>query len=150
MVEGLFGISFLTPLVFTILVSLFTSLLSQLSFKFFTNKDFLKVSRARMKELQKKLLKNKSSDSTEVSSEEYVKIQNELLNLNMEVMTHSLKPSLINTIPFLVIFSYINKLIPKDLVLLTLPVVNLDLKFFWVYFLFSIIFSTILRKFLNR
>ena len=51
----MYGITWLTPAIFTMFVALFTSLVSQLMFVFFTNKEFISDSRNEMKKLQKKL-----------------------------------------------------------------------------------------------
>ena len=148
MVDFLFGITWLSPLLFTIIVSLLTSTLSQLSFAFFTNKDFIKKSREELKEMQNKLKSMKPED------EEYVTLQNKLLDLNMQVMTHSLKPTLINTIPFLVILTYAKSIIPLNQALITLPfsipLAGASLEFVGVYFICSFAFSSILRKILGR
>lgn len=148
LVDFLFGITWLSPLLFTIIVSLLTSTLSQLSFAFFTNKDFIKKSREELKEMQNKLKSMKPED------EEYVTLQNKLLDLNMQVMTHSLKPTLINTIPFLVILTYAKSIIPLNQALITLPfsipLAGASLEFVGVYFICSFAFSSILRKILGR
>ena len=148
MVDYLFGITWLSPLLATIILSLLTSTLSQFSFKFFTNKDFIKKSREELKEMQAKLMKMKPEEQG------YVELQNKLLDMNMQVMTHSLKPTLINTIPFLIILTYARSIIPLDQPLITfpfsIPLMGTSLEFVGVYFLFSIIFSTILRKILGR
>ena len=98
--------------------------------------------------MQKKLKKMKPEE------EEYVELQNKLLDLNMKVMTHSLKPTLINTIPFLVILTYARSIIPLDQALISfpfsLPLVGTSLEFVGVYFLCSFLFSSIIRKIIGR
>jgi uncharacterized membrane protein (DUF106 family) len=148
MVDYLFGITWLTPLIFTLILSLITSLISQLCFKFIVNNKFIKESMAEMKELQQKLLKMSTSDA------EYEALQSRLLDLNMKAMTEQLKPSLITMIPFFLLFAYAKSVIPMDQTLIyfgfELPLIGAGFEFFGVYFFSSMIFSTILRKILNR
>ncbi len=148
MSEYLYGITWLTPLLFTIFISLATSILSQLSFKFFANNKFLKEGLKEAKELQQKMLKMNQTD------QEYQETQNKLLDLNMKIMSEQFKPTMITMIPFLLIFAYAKTVIPSDLTLIpfgfTMPLLGEGLEFFGVYFLASIIFSNILRKLLNR
>ncbi|MDD2678711.1 MAG: EMC3/TMCO1 family protein [Candidatus Nanoarchaeia archaeon] len=148
MAEFLYGITWLTPLVFTVLLSLLTSLLSQLSFKFFANNAFLKEGMKETKELQKKMLSMKQTDK------DYLETQNKLLDLNMKLMTEQFKPTMITMVPFLLIFAYARSVIPTDQILLnfgiTVPLFGQGFGFFGTYFLSSIVFSTILRKILNR
>lgn len=146
--EGLYGISWLSPLLFTLLVSLLTSLLSQLSFKFFANGKFLKEGMKEAKEMQKNMLK------MDAASKEYQEIQNKVLDLNMKLMTEQFKPTMITMIPFLLIFTYARNVIPSDLTLINfgiaIPILGEGLGFFGTYFFASMIFSTILRKVINR
>ncbi len=138
----------MTPLVFTILVALVTSLLSQLSFAFFTKKDFIDNSREEMKSMQKRLL------SMSPEAEDYMALQNKLLDLNMQLMTHTMKPTLVTMIPFLAIFMYAKSVVPSDVPIISfpfsLPLIGTSLEFFGTYFISSILFSMIIRKVLRR
>lgn len=148
MVEYLYGITWLTPLIFTIVISVITSLISQLSFKFFANNQFLKQGMKEAKELQQKMLKMDQSDK------EYQEVQNKVLDLNMKLMTEQFKPTMITMIPFLLLFAYAKSVIPMDQTLINfgfnLPIIGEGFEFFGVYFLVSILCSNILRKLLNR
>jgi len=148
MVEFLYGITWLTPLLLTIVLSILTSLLSQLSFKFFANNDFLKQGLKESKELQQRLLKMQQTDK------DYLEVQGKLLDLNMKLMNEQFKPTMITLIPFLLIFAYAKSVIPMDQVLIPfgfkMPLLGEGLEFFGVYFIVSIIFSSVLRKVLKR
>jgi uncharacterized membrane protein (DUF106 family) len=148
MVEYLYGITWLTPLIFTIVLSITTSLISQLSFKLFANNEFLKQGMKETKELQKKMLKMNQSDK------EYQEVQNKLLDLNMKLMSEQFKPTMITMIPFLLLFAYARNMIPMDQTLIhfgfKLPLIGEGLEFFGVYFLVSMICSNVLRKLLKR
>ena len=148
MVDYLYGITWLTPLLFTVLVSLATSLISQLSFKFFANSEFLKQGMKEAKELQQRMLKMDQSDK------EYSDVQNKLLDLNMKLMSEQFKPTMITMVPFLLLFAYAKSVIPMDQTLISfgfsLPLIGDGFEFFGVYFLASMIFSNVLRKLLNR
>jgi uncharacterized membrane protein (DUF106 family) len=148
MVEYLYGITWLTPLIFTIALSVITSLISQLSFKFFANNQFLKQGMKEAKELQQKMLKMNQTDK------DYQEVQNKLLDLNMKLMSEQFKPTMITMVPFLLLFAYAKSVIPMDQTLInfgfSLPLLGEGLEFFGVYFLVSIICSNFLRKILNR
>jgi uncharacterized membrane protein (DUF106 family) len=148
MVEYLYGIAWLTPLIFTVAISLLTSLISQLSFKLFANNQFLKEGMKEAKELNQRMLKIDQSDK------EYQEVQNKLLDLNMKLMSEQFKPTMITMVPFLLLFAYAKSVIPMDQTLINfgfkLPLIGEGLEFFGVYFIASMIFSGILRKLLNR
>lgn len=148
MVDYLYGITWLTPLVFTIATALITSVLSQLSFALLTDKNFIKNGRAEMKTKQKELLKLKPEHP------DYMKKQNDLLDLNMQLMTHSMKPTLFTMLPFLLLFMYVKSIVPSDQPLISLPfslpIIGTSLEFIGTYIISSFIFTTIIRKVMRR
>lgn len=147
-VEYLYGLTWLTPLVFTIGIATITSLISQVSFALLTNKEFMKSSREDLKNMQKELVNMKPEDSN------YQAKQTKLLELNTKVMKHSMKPSLVTMIPFLAIFAYARSVIPMDQPLINLPfnlpIIGMSLEFLGVYMIISLILSMVLRKVFGR
>ena len=101
-----------------------------------------------MKKMQKQLSSMKPEEKG------YNELQNQLLDLNMQLMTHTMKPTLITMIPFLAIFAYAKSVIPLDEPLLnlpfTLPLIGDSFEFIGVYLITSLLFSTIIRKVLRR
>ena len=148
MADFLFGLTWLTPLIFTILVASLTSTISQFTFAIFTNKEFMTTSRKELKRMQKELLGLKPEDKG------FISLQKKMMDLNMQLMNHSLKPSLFTTIPFLIIFSYAKSVVPMDIPLInlpfSLPIIGNSLEFFGVYFIVSLTLSMVLRKVLKR
>ena len=148
MADYLFGITWMTPLLFTIIVAFTTSFLSQLAFSVFTDKKFVNESKEKIKSMQKKLL------SMKPSSDEYSKLQTEMLDLNMQLMSHTMKPTLITMVPFLILFMWVKSIIPVNQPLvklpLSLPVVGNSFEFFGVYFITSFVSSWILRRLFQR
>ncbi|VVB76586.1 Uncharacterised protein [Candidatus Tiddalikarchaeum anstoanum] len=144
----LYNLPWLTPLIFTALIALLTSILSQLAFAFFTDKTFMKTGQEEMKKLQQELLKMK------VDEQGYSEKQNKLLDLNMSIMTHTMKPTMVTMIPFLLIFLYAKSVIPTEQPLISFPVslpfIGPSLEFIGTYILFSLIFTTIIRKIIRR
>ncbi len=148
MVECLFGIEWMTPLVFTVIVAVLTSLISQLTFVYFTDKKFLKESKKRIREMQSKLFK------LDPNSKEYSKLQAEMLDLNMQLMSHTMKPTLITMIPFFIIFMWVKSIVPLNepfiILPFSLPFVGNSLEFFGTYFVTSFFSSWILRWLFQR
>ncbi len=147
-VEYLYGITWMTPLVFTLLISFVTSLISQAAFAFFTDKEFMKNVQAEMKSLQKELLKMNPAEPS------YLEKQNRLLDINMQLMTHTMKPTMVTMIPFLLIFLYAKSVIPSEQPLIMLPfsvpLIGASFEFLGTYILSSIIFTAIIRKIMRR
>lgn len=143
-----YGIRWLTPIVFTALMALLTSIISQLSYTFFTNKDFMKNGTEEMKKLQKELLAMQPSDPS------YLEKQNKMLDLNMALMTHTMKPSMITMIPFLLIFFYAKSIVTMDepIILLpfSVPLVGSSIEFIGTYILFNLIFTSLVRRIIRR
>ena len=143
----MYGITWLTPAIFTMFVALFTSLVSQLMFVFFTNKEFISDSRNEMKKLQKKLKEMNPSD------EKYLETQSKMLDINMQLMSHTMKPTMITMLPFIALFVYVKSVVPKGALVelpITLPFIGSSLGFLGVYFISSLVFSTVIRKIFRR
>lgn len=143
-----YGIRWLTPIVFTALMALLTSIISQLSYAFFTNKEFIKNGTEEMKKLQKELLAMQPSEPA------YLEKQNKMLDLNMALMTHTMKPSMITMIPFLLIFFYAKSIVTMDepIILLpfSVPLVGSSIEFIGTYILFNLLFTTLVRQIIRR
>ncbi len=143
----MYGISWLSPSVFVVFVAFFTSMVSQIIFAFFTDKEFIKDSRKEIKKLQKKLKK------MDPSEEKYLEEQSKMLDINMQLMTHTMKPTMITMLPFLGIFIYVRSVIPKGPLVtlpLSIPLIGDSLGFVGIYFISSLFFSSIIRKVLRR
>ena len=82
-------------------------------------------------------------------------LQKRSMEISMEQMKHTLKPTLITMLPILIIFSWLQKTLPNTQVILNLPFSipkpGLNSGFGWVgvYIITSIIFSLVMRKILK-
>jgi len=143
----MYGIEWLTPVIFTVLVALFTSLVSQIMFANFTNKSFITDSRNEIMKIQKRL------KEMSPNSEDYLETQSKMLDINMQLMTHTMKPTFITMLPFLGIFIYVRSVVPEGPLIefpFSIPFIGSSLGFVGVYFISSLFFSTIVRKILRR
>ena len=120
-----------------IFISFLLTLLITIAYKYLTDQKFLKKAKAELKELQKEIKELKHNPTRMMEK------QKELMQKNMKLMGHSLKPSLFTLLPLIIIFSWLRSTYaPMGKILF-------GLSWIWVYIIFSIIFSLILRKILK-
>ncbi len=109
------------------LVSLFISIINY----FVLDKEKMKASRARQKELSRGMKENKENPA------KVMEMQKELMSHTMEQMKHSFKPMIITMIPILVAFWWIKGVFAET---------TLSGSWFWWYLIGAIAFSLIFRK----
>ncbi|MCD4666367.1 EMC3/TMCO1 family protein [archaeon] len=118
-----------------IVISFIMTLLSTLAYKYFTDQKYMKREKAEIKIMSKEMKELKDQP------DEMMKKQKELMERNMKMMKHSFRPMLFTIIPFLVVFNWLNA---------TYEGVDINFLIFhswlWVYIIFSIILSMVLRK----
>ena len=141
------------PLISVIVFSFLITLVMTWLYKRFSDQEKIKQGKERTKELQEKM-KNEKDQA------KLTQIQKEMLELSMDQMKHSMKPMLITFLPLIAIFaglrylySNVGNIIPWNFnvpVLCTvLPGVCNGAGWFLCYFIFSMIFSIIVRKILK-
>lgn len=108
-------------------ISLFITIVNY----FVIDKEKMKASRARQKELQKELKASKDDPAKMMS------LQKELMGHTMEQMKHSFKPMFITMIPILIAFWWIKGVFSET---------TLNGSWFWWYLGFSMAGSIIFRK----
>jgi len=129
------------PVAFIIFISLVVTIVTTLVYKKFTNQHELKELKERLSTLQKKMREDKND------SNKMLEIQKELAEKNIEYMKHSFKPMFITFIPLIIVFWWLSGLfngITGGTV--AVPLLERSVNWIWIYIIFSLIFSLILRK----
>jgi uncharacterized membrane protein (DUF106 family) len=86
-----------------LIVSVVITVLSTIAYKYLTDQKKMKALKAEMKEFQKKLKILSREDPKKA-----LKMQQEMMSKNLELMKHSLKPTLYTLIPIIIIFGWLN------------------------------------------
>lgn len=128
----------ISPLVGIIVVSFVMTLISTLIHKFMTDQKLLKGIKDDMKQIRKDI-KAAAQDPTRMAE-----LNKQSMEKSMTQMKHTLKPILITMVLFFILFSWLRA---------TYDPMQVDFLFlhnwFWIYFVFAIIFSLIIRKILR-
>ena len=126
------------PLNLLIISFILTGLIT-LAYKYLSDQKKMKELKTEMKDMQKKMKEFKSQPDKVMS------MQKDAMKKNMEYMKHSMKPTLYTFVPIIIIFGWLRGYYDA----LGNPVIFLGLKWLWVYIIFSIITSIVLRKMLK-
>jgi len=135
----------LPPLWFILVMSIVLSLATTLIYKYATDQNLIKQIREDMKKYQEQMKLHKDDPH------KIAEIQSLMMPLNSKLMMQSMKPMLITTVPFLIVFAILSKLL-VGLVVIPLPfhfpLSSLPTGLGWVgtYVIFSLIFTTAFRK----
>ncbi len=149
--NALFGWAIrISPLFGIIVISFALTLITTLAYKFFTDQHAIKDLRDSMKNLQQRM-KESADDKHKIE------LSKEMWSKNMEAMKHNFKPMLITFIPIIIIFGWLRKTyecpqLLEGITNLCTPFGPIFLNYFqWLgtYFIFSILFSILLRKLFN-
>jgi uncharacterized membrane protein (DUF106 family) len=128
----------ISPLTGLIIISFLIALISTLVYKFATDQNLMKNIKEEMKDLKNEI-KKAANDPAKMDE-----LNKRSIEKSMTQMKHSMRPTLWTIIPFLLVFVW-----------LRVEYTDLAVKFlwidswFWIYFLFSIIFSLVLKKILK-
>lgn len=114
-------------IIISILVSFFISLINF----FVLDKEKMRTSRARQKELQQEMKKYKDNPA------KVMEMQKEMMSHVGDSFKHSLKPMLITLIPILLVFSWIRGVFLETTIAKT---------WFWYYLISAIAGSLVFRK----
>ncbi|MBI2106334.1 DUF106 domain-containing protein [Candidatus Woesearchaeota archaeon] len=126
------------PLVALIIISFILTALITIAYKYLTDQELMKSLKAELKSLQSEMKEAKHD------TQKLMNLQKQSMEKNMKYMMNSFKPTLFTLIPLLIIFSWLRN-----------SFTNVELNFFgisswiWVYIIFSILFSIVLRKLLR-
>ena len=123
-----------SPLGAILIISLILTFLITLAYKYLTNQATLKAMKQEMDGLRKEIKVNKDDPK------KLMEIQKKSMQQSLEQMKHTIKPMIITFIPLVIIFGWLrNSYTPIGKILGPLT-------WIWVYIIFSIVFSMILRK----
>ncbi len=128
----------LGPLYGIIIVSFVITLITTVVYKYATDQEALKKLKDENKELQAKMKEHKENPA------KIKEINSELAKKSMESLKHQIKPMIITFLPLFLIFGWLRKSYAGS-------TENIFLIFGWfgTYFVFSFIFSIVLRKVLK-
>ncbi len=136
--------NFLPPRWALVVISIIITLLSTLAYKFLTNQKELKTLKEEMKVLREEQKKHKDNPD-KISA-----ITQQMMERNLKVMKHSMRPLLFTFIPIILIFSWLKvTFLPAgDLFSWSFSIWpwGHGIGWLWTYFLASIIFNMIFRK----
>jgi uncharacterized membrane protein (DUF106 family) len=127
-----------SPLLGLIVISFVLTLMITIAYKYLTDQELMKNLKLEIKASQEEMKKLKDQPA------KMMEVQKKSMEKNFKYMMHSFKPTLYTLIPLLIIFSWLGK---------TFKEVKLDFlginSWLWVYIIFSLVFSIVLRKLLK-
>ena len=148
--KGLFDILFyplvhyLPSQVSLILISFLITLLITLSYKWLSNQQAIKSLKDEIKLLQEELKKNKDD------KDKFAEINKRAMSKNLELMKHSMKPTIFTFIPIILLFSWLRvTYLPSGDIFswgFKLPLFGTGIGWLWTYLLTSLISNVLLRK----
>jgi len=128
----------LNPLWGLVFVTFVMTLFVTLCYKYFTNQELMKSLKNEMKTLRDEA-KKYSGDMDKLKQH-----NSQMWEKQMVMMKQSLKPMFITLIPFFIIFAWLKQVYDgTELSFLGIT------SWFWIYIIFSIVFSLVLRKLLR-
>ena len=126
------------PLNLFIIAFILTGIIT-IAYKYLTDQKKMKELKEEMKGMQKRMKELKDQP------DKMMALQKDSMKKNMEYMKHSMKPTLFTFVPIIIIFSWLRSYYTA----LGNPPVFLGLKWIWVYIIFSLVISIVLRKVLK-
>ncbi len=93
----------LPPVWSILIISLIITLITTLAFKYLTDQDKMKALKKELKEFQAKI-----KEVSKKNPDKALKMQQEMMSKNMQLMKYSFKPTLYTMIPIIIIFGWLN------------------------------------------
>lgn len=115
---------------------------STLVYKYATDQNLVKAMREEIKKIQAEMKLNKDNP------QKIAELQSKAMPLNMKLMSQSFKPMILTLIPFIVIFALLGR-VYTNILIIPLPFWAGHLKWVGTYIIFSMVFTTALRKVLK-
>src|SRR3989344_6433721 len=143
MLDGFFnsifgGIIDKSPLGGLVLVSFILTLLITVAYKYLTDQELMKSLKQEIKDFQKEMKEFKHDPS------KVMELQKKDMEKNMKYMVQSFKPTLFTLIPLIIIFGWLKNVYTVQ----TVSFIGIT-SWFWLYIIFSLVFSIVLRKVLK-
>lgn len=123
------------PLLGLIIICLIFTLIVTLIYKFTTNQTLMKELKAKLKSHQAEMKTFKNDP------QKLMAIQKEAMEANMKYMMQSFKPMLFTFIPVIIMWSWLRTVYEAT----TISFIGIT-SWIWIYIIFSMAFSMILRK----
>ena len=134
----------LSPRWSLIVISFIITLLSTLAYKYLTNQTVIKAMKEEMKVLQQQVKLHKDDP------EKMKETNKTLMSKNLELMKHSMRPTLFTFIPIILVFSWLRETyLPAGDIFswgFHIPLFGQGIGWLWMYIITSIIMSILLRK----
>lgn len=128
------------PVTGLVLVSIAVTLTSTLIYKYATDQEVMKSLKEETKMLSAEAKKAKEDPK------KMIELNKRIMEKNMDYMRHSFKPMIITIIPFGLFFVWLSKIYTN----LGPIIPNMAwISWFWIYIIFSILLSIVLRKILK-
>jgi uncharacterized membrane protein (DUF106 family) len=134
----------LGPLWSIAVVSILVGTFSTLAYKYMTDQVLLKEYKAEIKKNQAAMKNVDKSDMEKMKG-----LQKRAMEANMKLMSQTFKPMLITIIPFILIFRWLRATFEGLTIVsfpATLPVLGDGLGWLGTYLIFSLVFTTAIRK----
>ncbi|MAG50825.1 hypothetical protein CL621_04275 [archaeon] len=131
-----------SPLGTIVIVSFALTSLITLVYKLMTDQELMKSLKAEIKGFQQEMKEHKED------KEKMMELQKRAMEKNMKYMKHSMKPTLITFVPVIIIFGWLRTTF-ESIGKIMIPIVSVNLSWFWIYLVCSIVFSIVLRKILK-
>jgi len=125
-------------------ISILLGTVHTLAYKYMTDQVLVKEYKSEMKKNQAAMKTMDKSDLAKMS-----KLQKQTMETNMKLMSQTMKPMLITIIPFIFIFRWLKSTFEGLTIVsfpITLPLLGNGLGYLGTYIIFSLIFSTAIRK----
>lgn len=121
-----------------LIISVGLTLFMTIIYKLMTDQEVMKSLKKETKEIQKEMKKFKDDPS------KVMELQKEAMKKNMEYFKKSMKPNLVSLLPIIFLFGWLRKYFDAQQ-----GTYFMGLSWFWVYFIFAIISSILIRKMLK-
>ena len=131
----------LPPIVIIFLVSIGVAVLSNLAYKYVTDQAMIRQVREDTKHLQESL-------KAQTDPQKKLEIQQQITSLSMKLMPQQFKPMLVTIVPFLLIFTFLNKLF-TNVSIIPLPFMLFGkpwLGWFGTYLICTLVLMPIFKK----
>lgn len=127
------------PLGGLIFISLFLTIIITLSYKYLTDQNLLKAHKEESKKIRGEMKDHKDNP------EKSMALQKRSLEITLQTFKQSMKPMLYTFLPIIIIFGWL-RIVYKEENLNFLGFID---GWIWVYIIFSIVFSIVIRKLLK-
>ena len=128
-----------SPLWGLIIISLIITLIVTLAYKYLTDQTLMKNHKEETKKRREDMKTHKDSP------DKMMELQKRSLEISLKMMKHSMRPMIFTFLPLIIMFGWL-RIVYKGINLNFLGFID---GWIWVYIIFSMVFSILLRKLLK-